>query len=178
MAKTLSNDPRNRYPSSGFPKQEQDQPGLTQATDPRPDHGEDTYVGHNRLEGMRALITGGDSGIGRAVAIAYAREGADVAIVHMPEETADADSTASLIRDAGRTAVTIAGDVRDEDFCIGAVARAVDELSGLDILVLNAAYQENREGFETIPTEEFDRVFRTNIYSMMWFGRAALPHLK
>src|SRR6187399_2722071 len=104
---SLSIDPRNRYSSSGFPKQEQDQPGLTDVTNPRPDHGEDTYVGHNRLEGMRALITGGDSGIGRAVAIAFAREGADVAIVHMPEEQDDADETAALIRDAGREALTI-----------------------------------------------------------------------
>src|SRR6187402_1633031 len=137
MAKTLSNDPRNRYPSSGFPKQEQDQPGLTQATDPQPDHGEDTYVGNNSLEGKRALITGGDSGIGRAVSIAFAREGADVAIVHMPEEQDDAESTAELIRDAGRMAVTIAGDVRDEQFCLDAVGTTVGELGGLDILVLN-----------------------------------------
>jgi NAD(P)-dependent dehydrogenase (short-subunit alcohol dehydrogenase family) len=174
----LSNDPRKRYSSSGFPRQEQDQPGLTDATDPRPDHGEETYVGHQRLEGMRALITGGDSGIGRAVAIAFAREGADVAIVHMPEESDDAASTADLVTQAGRSALAIAGDVRDENFCLAAVDRTVSELGGLDILVLNAAYQENREGFETIPTEEFDRVFRTNIYSMMWFSRAALPHLK
>ncbi len=127
---------------------------------------------------MRALITGGDSGIGRAVAIAFAREGADVAIVHMPEEQDDAASTTDLVQQAGRKALAIAGDVRDENFCTDAVDRTVAELGGLDILVLNAAYQENREGFETIPTEEFDRVFRTNIYSMMWFGRAALPHLK
>src|SRR6187402_914192 len=110
MAKTLSNDPRNRYPSSGFPKQEQDQPGLTQATDPQPDHGEDTYVGNNSLEGKRALITGGDSGIGRAVAIAFAREGADVAIVHMPEEQKDADDTVGLIRNAGRRGLALSGD--------------------------------------------------------------------
>lgn len=177
MTKTLDDDPRSRYHSDGFPEQEQAQPGLTGATDPAPDHGEDTYVGAGRLEGKRALITGGDSGIGRAVAIAYAREGADVAIVHMPEEEEDARITAALVADAGRTAVTIAGDVRDEGFCVDAVARTVASLGGLDILVLNAAYQQNRDGFETIPTEEFDRVFRTNLYSMMWFGREALPHL-
>jgi len=171
-------DPRTRYYSDGFPQQEQEQPGLTGPTDPQPDHGESSYVGSGKLTGKRALITGGDSGIGRAVAIAYAREGADVAIVHMPEEQEDADTTAGLIRDAGRTAVTIAGDIRDEEFSTSAVDAAVEGLGGLDILVLNAAYQKNREGFETIPTEEFDRVFRTNIYSMMWFGRAALPHLK
>lgn len=170
-------DPRSRFSSEGFPKQEQEQPGLTGPTEPSPDHGEDSYVGSGRLAGRRALITGGDSGIGRAVAIAFAREGADVAIIHMPEEQDDADSTAALVRDAGRTAVTIAGDLRDEEFCVDAVARTVAELGGLDTLVLNAAYQENRDGFETIPTEEFDRVFRTNIYSMMWIGREALPHL-
>src|SRR6187549_970524 len=131
MAKTLSNDPRNRYPSSGFPKQEQDQPGLTQATDPQPDHGEDTYVGHNRLEGKRALITGGDSGIGRAVAIAFAREGADVAIVHLAEEQADAEDTAQLVRDAGRTALLLPGDVTDEEFAVSTVDRTVAELGGL-----------------------------------------------
>ncbi|MDZ4044972.1 MAG: SDR family oxidoreductase [Rhodoglobus sp.] len=170
-------DPRSRFSSEGFPKQEQEQPGLTGVTDPSPDHGEESYVGSGRLAGRKALITGGDSGIGRAVAIAFAREGADVAIIHMPEEQDDADSTAALVRDAGRTAVTIAGDLRDEEFCVDAVARTVAELGGLDTLVLNAAYQENRDGFETIPTEEFDRVFRTNIYSMMWIGREALPHL-
>lgn len=170
-------DPRSRFSSEGFPKQEQEQPGLTGVTDPSPDHGEESYVGSGRLAGRKALITGGDSGIGRAVAIAFAREGADVAIIHMPEEQDDADSTAALVRDAGRTAVTIAGDLRDEEFCVDAVARTVAELGGLDTLVLNAAYQENRDGFEAIPTEEFDRVFRTNIYSMMWIGREALPHL-
>ena len=178
MSHHAEDDPRTRYYSDGFPEQEQEQPGLTAPTDPQPDHGESSYVGSGKLTGKRALITGGDSGIGRAVAIAYAREGADVAIVHMPEEQEDAETTAGLIRDAGRTAVTIAGDIRDEEFSTSAVDAAVEGLGGLDILVLNAAYQKNREGFETIPTEEFDRVFRTNIYSMMWFGRAALPHLK
>jgi len=178
MSHHAEEDPRTRYYSDGFPEQEQEQPGLTGPTDPQPDHGESSYVGSGKLTGKRALITGGDSGIGRAVAIAYAREGADVAIVHMPEEQEDAETTAGLIRDAGRTAITIAGDIRDEEFSTSAVDAAVEGLGGLDILVLNAAYQKNREGFETIPTEEFDRVFRTNIYSMMWFGRAALPHLK
>ena len=178
MSHHANDDPRTRFHSDGFPRQEQEQPGLTAATDPQPDHGESSYVGSGKLAGKRALITGGDSGIGRAVAIAYSREGADVAIVHMPEEQDDAETTAALIRDAGRTAVTIAGDIRDEEFCLAAVDTTVDALGGLDVLVLNAAYQKNREGFENIPTQEFDRVFRTNIYSMMWFGRAALPHLK
>ena len=177
MTQHLNVDPRIRYPRDGFPKQEQEQPGLTSLTDPRPDHGEESYVGSGRLTGRRALITGGDSGIGRAVAIAFAREGADVAIVHLPEEQDDADSTAALVTDAGRTAMTLAGDVQEESFCRDAVARTVEGLGGLDILVLNAAYQKDRDGIQTIATAEFDRVFRTNLYSMMWFSGAALPHL-
>jgi NAD(P)-dependent dehydrogenase (short-subunit alcohol dehydrogenase family) len=171
-------DPRTQYFSDGFRKQEQDQPGLTGPTDPTPDHGEETYVGTGRLRGRHALITGGDSGIGRAVAIAFAREGADVAIVHLPEEQEDAEVTAELVRAADRTALLLAGDVRDEGFARSTVERTVSELGGLDILVLNAAYQENREGLETIPTEEFDRVFRTNLYSMMWIAGSAIPHLE
>ncbi|MCU1441178.1 MAG: dehydrogenase [Rhodoglobus sp.] len=178
MTKKLPDDPRKRYSTEGFPKQHQKQPGLTGETTPTPDHGEDTYVGSGRLEGKRALITGGDSGIGRAVAIAFSREGADVAIVHLPEEQADADDTAQLIRDAGRQALLVSGDVRDEEFCRAAVTRTSDELGGLDILVLNAAYQENRDGIDAIPTEEFDRVFRTNLYSMMWFTAESLKHLQ
>jgi NAD(P)-dependent dehydrogenase (short-subunit alcohol dehydrogenase family) len=171
-------DPRTQYFSDGFRKQEQDQPGLTGPTDPTPDHGETTYVGSGRLTGRRALITGGDSGIGRAVAIAFAREGADVAIVHLPEEREDAEETAELVRAADRTALLLAGDVRDEGFARSTVERTVSDLGGIDILVLNAAYQENRDGLESIPTEEFDRVFRTNLYSMMWIAGAAIPHLQ
>ena len=171
-------DPRSQYFDSGFPKQEQEQPGLTGATDPRPDHGEKSYVGTGRLTGRRALITGGDSGIGRAVAIAFAREGADVAIVFLPEEQQDAEETADLVRQAKRTALLIPGDVQDEEFSVSCVDRTVAELGGLDILVLNAAYQKSREGLETLATEEFDRVFRTNLYSMMWIARTAIPHLK
>ncbi len=178
MAKHLDDDPRTRYRKGGTQDEEQSQPGLTSETDPKPDHGEDSYVGSGRLEGRRALITGGDSGIGRAVAIAFAREGADVAIVHLPEEAEDAASTAALIEQAGRTALLLPGDVRDEDFCADAVARTVDGLGGLDILVLNAAYQKNRDGIESFVTEEFDRVFRTNLYSMFWFARAAVPQMK
>ena len=175
MAKHLNDDPRTRYRKGGTDDTEQSQPGLTSETDPKPDHGEDTYVGSGRLDGMRALITGGDSGIGRAVAIAYAREGADVAIVHLPEEAEDAASTAALIEAAGRTALLLPGDVQDEQFCADAVKRTADELGGLDILVLNAAYQKNRDGIESFETAEFDRVFRTNLYSMFWFSRAAVP---
>jgi len=171
-------DPRSRYKSDGFPKQEQEQPGLTDRTDPLPDHGESSYQGSGRLEGRRALITGGDSGIGRAVAIAFAREGADVAIVHLPEEQHDADETLRLVTEAGRVAASIPGDVQEEGFCRSVVDQTVETLGGLDIVVLNAAYQKNRDGLETIPTEEFDRVFRTNLYSMMWIAGAAIPHLQ
>jgi NAD(P)-dependent dehydrogenase (short-subunit alcohol dehydrogenase family) len=171
-------DPTTRYPSEDFPKQEQDQPGLTDMTEPRPDHGEKTYVGSGRLTGCRALITGGDSGIGRAVAIAYAREGADIAISFLPEEQSDADETADWVRLTGRRALLLPGDARDEEYCTGLVEKTVAELGGLEIVVLNAAYQENRDGLENLPTEEFDRVFKTNLYSMLWVTRAAIPHLQ
>jgi NAD(P)-dependent dehydrogenase (short-subunit alcohol dehydrogenase family) len=178
MTSSLDRNPVTRYPSHDFPRQEQDQPGLTAATDPAPDHGEESYVGSGKLTGMRALITGGDSGIGRAVAIAYAREGADVAISYLPEEEDDAADTARLIEDAGRTALRIPGDVRDEAQSTALVQRVIDELGGLDILVLNAAYQENREGLENTPTSEIERVFETNLHAPLWTARAAIPHLK
>jgi NAD(P)-dependent dehydrogenase (short-subunit alcohol dehydrogenase family) len=174
---TLSN-PVTRYRTEGFPRQEQEQPGLTGRTDPTPDHGEESYRGSGRLAGMRALITGGDSGIGRAVAIAYAREGADVAISYLPEEEGDARDTAEWIEKAGRVAVRMPGDVRSEDQCAQLVERTVSELGGLDILVLNAGYQENRDGLENIPTSEIERVFDTNLFAPMWIARAAIPHLK
>jgi NAD(P)-dependent dehydrogenase (short-subunit alcohol dehydrogenase family) len=174
---TLSN-PVTRYRTEGFPRQEQEQPGLTGRTDPTPDHGEESYRGSGRLAGMRALITGGDSGIGRAVAIAYAREGADVAISYLPEEEDDARDTAQWIEKAGRVAVRMPGDVRSEDQCAQLVERTVSELGGLDILVLNAGYQENRDGLENIPTAEIERVFDTNLFAPMWIARAAIPHLK
>jgi NAD(P)-dependent dehydrogenase (short-subunit alcohol dehydrogenase family) len=174
---TLSN-PVTRYRTEGFPRQEQEQPGLTGRTDPTPDHGEESYRGSGRLAGMRALITGGDSGIGRAVAIAYAREGADVAISYLQEEEDDARDTAQWIEKAGRVAVRMPGDVRSEDQCAQLVERTVSELGGLDILVLNAGYQENRDGLENVPTAEIERVFDTNLFAPMWIARAAIPHLK
>ncbi|WP_395639231.1 SDR family oxidoreductase [Pseudolysinimonas sp.] len=179
MTTTTDRNPLTRYPSDDFPRQEQPQPGLTSATDPAPDHGEATYVGTGRLSGMRALITGGDSGIGRAVAIAYAREGADVAISYLPDEEEDAADTARWIEQAGRIALRLPGDVRDEQQCTDLVQQVVDGLGGIDILVLNAAYQQNRDdGLENIPSEEISRVFETNLYAPMWTARAAIPHLK
>ncbi|MFE7846579.1 SDR family oxidoreductase [Microbacterium sp. NPDC057407] len=171
-------DPRDKHDEGGFPAQEQEQPGLTDETMPEPDHGEDTYVGAGRLTGRRALITGGDSGIGRAVAIAFAREGADVAFVHLPEEKEDADDTIAQVTEAGRTGVAFAGDVREESFATSVVDDAIEALGGLDIVVLNAAYQKDRQGIENLETAEFDRVFKTNLYGMLWTARQAVPHLE
>ena len=175
---TDTTDPRHAHREEGFPAQQQDQPGLTDETRPDPDHGESTYRGHGRLQGRRALITGGDSGIGRAVAIAYAREGADVAIVHLPEEQEDADDTLALVRAEGRTALSLAGDVRDEDFATRVVTETRGALGGLDILVLNAAYQHDIDGFESLSTERMRRVFDTNLVGMLFTARAAFPHLE
>jgi len=154
-------------------------PGRTGDMQDEPDHGEDTYKGTGRLTGKRAVITGGDSGIGRAVAIAFAREGADVLIAYLPDEEDDARDTARLIDEAGRKAVTVPGDVRSESHCEAIVQRAVTELGGLDILVNNAAYQMAQPGGITdITTEQFDRVMKTNLYAMFWLTKAAVPHLR
>ncbi len=170
-------DPREQHRQEGFPPQQQSQPGTTGPTEPTPDHGEATYRGSGRLAGRRALITGGDSGIGRAVAIAFAREGADVAIAHMPQEQADADQTVSLVTEAGRRGLSLAGDVREEPFAAGLPERVVAEFGGLDILVLNAAYQQDREGLASLATAEFERVLRTNLYGLVFTARSALAHL-
>ena len=170
-------DPRGGYHAGPFPEQVQEQPGLTAPMEPAPDHGEHSYEGSNALEGKAALITGGDSGIGKAVAIAFAREGADVAISYLPEEEDDAQDTAAWIRKAGRKAVLLPGDGRSEKFASRIVEDTLAELGRLDVLVLNAAYQKNRDSLESLPTEEFDRVFKTNLYSLMWTARAAVPHL-
>lgn len=171
-------DPRGGYHSGPFPQQEQEQPGLTAPMDPKPDHGELSYEGKDLLTGKAALITGGDSGIGKAVAIAFAREGADVAISYLPEEEEDAQDTADWIRKAGRKALLLAGDGRNEEFSSRIVEDTLAEFGRLDVVVLNAAYQKNRDSFESLPTEEFDRVFKTNLYSLLWTARAAVPHLK
>ena len=171
-------DPRGGYHAGPFPEQEQKQPGLTAPKEPKPDHGELSYEGHGKLQGKAALITGGDSGIGKAAAIAFAREGADVAISYLPEEEDDAQDTADWIRKAGGRALLFAGDGREEDFSTRIVEESVAGFGRLDVVVLNAAYQKNRESLETLPTEEFDRVFRTNLYSLRWTARTAVPHLK
>ncbi len=156
-----------------------DHPGETSDMEQQPDHGEESYVGSGKLEGKRAVITGGDSGIGRAVAIAFAREGADVVLSYLPEEQEDADVTAGHVRDAGRTAVLVPGDIRSEEHCQEIVERAVAELGGIDVLVNNAAYQMAQEnGIFDITTEQLDRVMKTNIYAMFWLTKAALAHME
>lgn len=174
---TDASDPRHVHREEGFPSQHQDQPGHIDEMSPAPDHGESSYTGHGRLEGRRALITGGDSGIGRAVAIAFAREGADVAIVHLPEEQADADETVEHIRSAGRTGISLAGDIRDEGFATDIVAETRRQLGGLDVLVLNAGYQHDIDGLASLETERMRRVFATNLEGMLFTARAALPDL-
>jgi NAD(P)-dependent dehydrogenase (short-subunit alcohol dehydrogenase family) len=153
-------------------------PGLTGEMEHEPDHGESTYRGSGRLEGRRAVITGGDSGIGRAVAIAFAREGADVLVSALEEEKDDAEETARLVREAGRTAAVCLGDLTQEAQCATVVERAVEELGGIDVLVNNAAFQMAQPGgILDISTEQFDRVMRTNLYAMFWLCKNALPHL-
>lgn len=161
-----------------FPPQSQEPPGLTDEMSPRPDHGEESYVGTGRLAGRRALITGGDSGIGRAVAIAFAREGADVAIGYLPVEQPDAEETAHWIREAGRTAVLLPGDLTDEATARDLPRRAVEELGGLDILVNNAGFQmARRASIDDLASEDVDRVLRTNLYALLWVTQAALRYL-
>jgi NAD(P)-dependent dehydrogenase (short-subunit alcohol dehydrogenase family) len=170
-------DPR-QGPKPPFEKQTQDWPGLASKMTPRPDHGEDSYRGSGRLEGRKALITGGDSGMGRAAAIAYAREGADIAINYLPNEEEDAREVIALIEQAGRKGVAIPGDLRDEAFCETLVATAVEQLGGLDILVSNAARQQTRASILDLSSEDFDATIKTNIYAPFWIIKAALPHLK
>ena len=171
-------DPTTQYPRPPFQRQPQEAPGIAEKMTPQPDHGEESYTGHGRLKGRRALITGGDSGIGRAAAIAFAREGADVAIVYLPSEEADAQDVVRLVEAAGRTAVAIPGDIQDEAFCQELVQTTVDALGGLDILVNNAAKQTYQASIADLTTEQFDATFKTNVYAMFWITKAAMPHLK
>jgi NAD(P)-dependent dehydrogenase (short-subunit alcohol dehydrogenase family) len=171
-------DPRTKYPKPPFKPQPQPWPGLAGKMDPRPDHGETSYRGSGRLAGRRALITGGDSGMGRAAAIAYAREGADVAINYFPSEEPDAREVIQLIKDAGRKGVSIPGDLREEAFCRKLVADAVEQLGGLDIVVCNAGRQQSKASILELSSEDFDATMKTNIYAPFWIIKAAVPHLK
>lgn len=171
-------DPTSKYPRPPFQGQSQPWPGLAGKMNPRPDHGENSYKGSGRLTGRKALITGGDSGMGRAAAIAYAREGADVAINYFPSEEPDAKEVIDLIKAAGRKAVAIPGDLRDEAFCQKLVAEAAQRLGGLDIVVNNAGRQQAHASILEISTEQFDWTMKTNIYAPFWIIKAALPHLQ
>jgi NAD(P)-dependent dehydrogenase (short-subunit alcohol dehydrogenase family) len=171
-------NPRDKYPSPPYKKQSQPWPGLASKMDPPPDHGEKSYRGSDRLKGRKALITGGDSGMGRAAAIAFAREGADVAINYFPTEEPDAEQVIALIKAEGRIGLAIPGDIRDEKFCQELVRRAVEGLGGLDIVVNNAGRQQSCASILEISSEDFDATMKTNIYAPFWIIKAALPHLK
>lgn len=171
-------NPQTKYYHQDFSKQKQPWPGLEAEMTPVPDCGEESYVGHDRLKGRKALITGGDSGIGRAAAIAYAREGADVAICYYPTEQKDAEDVKSYIEKAGRKAILIPGDVSDEEFCKKLVNEAIGGLGGLDILVLNAGQQQFVEHIEDLTTDQFKKTFDTNLFSCFWIVKAAVPYLK
>ncbi|MDG2520645.1 SDR family oxidoreductase [Caulobacter segnis] len=178
LPQAVMRNPLTQHPKPPFPKQQQPWPGLASRMNPRPDHGEESYKGTGRLVGRKALITGGDSGIGRAAAIAYAREGADVAINYLPAEESDAREVVQLIRAAGRKAVAIPGDITSEAFCGQLIDRAVRELGGLDILVNNAAKQGSQPSILDITTEQFDQTLKTNLYALFWITKAAAPHLR
>jgi len=171
-------DPTKQYPKAGPEyEQEQEGPGLQKDMTPKPDSGEKTYVGKNRLVGRKAVVTGADSGIGRAAAIAYAREGADVVLSYMPEEEADAKEVVQLIEAEGRKAVAFPGDVKDEQYCVQLIEKAVEELGGIDILAIVAGKQQFRESIDEITTEQFDETFKTNVYAMFWLCKAAIKHM-
>src|SRR5581483_11509793 len=169
---------RQQQPKPPFPPQHQRKPGLESKMRPRPEYQAPLYKGADKLKDKRALITGGDSGIGRAVAVLYAREGADVAIVYLPEEQSDAEETRRAVEEEGRRALLIPGDVSDPDFCRWAVQQVIDEFEKLDILVNNAAFQQHQESPEELSDEQWDKTFRTNIYGYFHMVKAALPHLR
>lgn len=171
-------DPRTQYLDMDIPPQSQPEPGLDARLIPKADHGQDTYRGSGRLKGRKALVTGGDSGIGAAAAIAFAREGADVVINYLPAEEEDAQRIIEICREAGVKAETVSGDISAEDFCKELINSTVDSLGGLDILVNNAGRQVYVPNFEDIPTEQLESVFKTNILAMFWLSKFALPHLK
>ena len=170
-------NPLTQYPQPEFPKQPQSAPGTVHNMQPAADHGETSYKGFGRMVGRKALITGADSGIGRAAAIAYAREGADIVVNYLPEEEADAQEVVKLIEAEGRKAVTVPGDIKDEQFCQSLVSKAVEALGGLDVLVNVAGKQTAVEDIQELSTEQFDATFKTNVYALFWLCKAALPHL-
>jgi NAD(P)-dependent dehydrogenase (short-subunit alcohol dehydrogenase family) len=171
-------DPRERFAKPPFPPQQQPAPGSSEALNPPADYGDKTYTGHSRLQGRAALITGADSGIGRAVALCFAKEGADILFAHLPEEQADAERTVKLVQGAGRRVVAVSGDIRQKSFCQSLVERTQREFGRIDIVVNNAAFQRTYEKLEDIPEDEFDTTFRTNVYGTFFLTQAALPTMK
>lgn len=167
---------RKKYPRPPYATKQQSAPGLTGKMDPVPDHGENTYKGSGKLQGKKAIITGGDSGIGRAVAIAFAREGADILISYLNEDE-DAEDTAKLVRDAGREVLLVSGDISSEPHCKSIINQAVEKFGKIDILVNNAAYQKGRESLQEITSEEWDYTFKVNIHAMFYLCQAAEPHM-
>jgi hypothetical protein len=186
MAKSTTNvedvrelsDPRERFPKPPFPQPKQTAPGSSNELNPSADYGEQSYIGHGKLLGRAALITGGDSGIGRAVALCFAKEGADIAFSYLPEEEEDAKQTVKLVENAGRSAIAIVGDIRDKRFCQQLVNETIKEFGRLDVLVNNAGFQRTYEKLEDIPEDEFDTTFRTNVYGTFFLTQAALPQMK
>jgi NAD(P)-dependent dehydrogenase (short-subunit alcohol dehydrogenase family) len=170
-------DPKGQYPPPPFPKQSQPEPGLAKEMTPKPDHGEESYKGLGRLKGRKALITGGDSGIGRAAAIAYAREGADVAIAYLPEEEPDAQEVLRLIQEAGVKALACPVDISVEQNCRDLINKVVKELGGLDILVNNAAKQVSIDKLADLKTDQLVKTFETNVFAMFWLTQEAFPHM-
>jgi NAD(P)-dependent dehydrogenase (short-subunit alcohol dehydrogenase family) len=178
MSQYDTTDPRTQYPQPPFPEQPQNAPGVTSKMEPVPDHGEKTYVGKGRLEGRKALITGGDSGIGRAVAIAFMREGADVAINYLPSEQSDVDEIKELFAAEGKELICLPGDVTDRAFITELAADAAEALGGMDALVLNAGKQTAVEDFDDLSEEQFDKTFKTNIYAPFWLLKEVSPSLQ
>jgi len=173
-----ANNPSEKYPKPPFPSKRQAYPGSDAAMDPQADHGENSYVGYRRFENKTVLITGGDSGIGRAVAIAFAREGADLLISYLADsEDADAEETARYVREAGRKVVLFKGDIRDENICREMVKTTIDTFGKIDVLINNAAFQMSRKSLDDIPSDEWDRTFNTNIKAIFFLCKAALPHM-
>ena len=179
MSKPVKNqyemrDPREQYPKPPFPRQPQPKPGIEAEMEPRPDHGEESYKGFGRLEGRKAVITGGDSGIGRAVALAFSREGAEVTVTYLPSEEGDARDLEKRVKEEGGAIHLVAGDLKDEAFCDQLIGDAVKQMGGLDILVNNAGKQVFQTDIEDISTEQFDATMKTNVYAMFWLCKAAL----
>ena len=178
MSQYDKKNPITLYPAPPFPKQEQSLPGAAWKMDPKPDHGEESYVGLGRLKGFRGVVTGADTGIGRAAAIALSREGADLVLSYLPDEQTDAEEVRDLLVSEGRKAILVPGDISDEQYCADLIETAVRELGGLDTLVMVAGRMESNDDILTLTTDAIDSTIKTNVYSLFWLCQAAIPHLE